>query len=306
MKTMHHTIVAVAIIGALLPAAARAGDPGSSGALFLRLGLGARASGMGEAFTAVAEDASAIYWNPGAMAPVLGTNLVLMHNEFIQSVRLEQVAVTHETTWGTLGLSFTGLYMDDMERREDFASAIPLGEFGAYDVSFAAAFARYIVPNVSLGVAVKSVFQRIDEVSAKGVAVDVGIYHISRIEGVKFAAVVGNLGPQMKFDTEEFPLPAYGKIGASFERPLPALNGGILATLDVMFPNDDGVRQHIGAEYNYQRMLFLRGGYKAGYTSQGATFGLGVNYRGVDVDYALMLVSNDLGDSHRIGLGFTP
>jgi len=53
--------------------------------------------GMGEAFTAVAEDASAVYWNPAAMSPVLGTNILLMHNEYMQSIRLEQVAITHET-----------------------------------------------------------------------------------------------------------------------------------------------------------------------------------------------------------------
>lgn len=306
MKSMHRIIVTITAATLLFPAAVLAGDPGSAGVPFLRLGMGARASGMGEAFSAVAEDASAVYWNPGAMAPVLGTNLILMHNEYIQSVRVEQAAVTHETDWGTLGLSFTGLYMDDIERRDDNASATPLGEYGVYDVSFALAFARYVVPNVSVGVSVKSILERIDEVSAKGVAFDVGIYHISRIEGVKLAAVAGNLGPRMKFDSEEFPLPAYGKIGGSYERAIPALDGGILASLDIMFPNDDDVREHLGAEYNYQRMLFLRAGYKAGYDSQGATFGLGVNYRSVSIDYAWMLVKNDLGDSHRIGLGFIP
>ena len=69
-----------------------------------------------------------------------------------------------------------------------------------------------------------------------------------------------------------------------------------------VFPNDGDAKQHLGLEYGYEDMLFLRGGYKAGYDSQGATFGLGVQYRKFTVDYAVLLVSNDLGDSHRISL----
>ena len=52
------------------------------------------------------------------------------------------------------------------------------------------------------------------------------------------------------------------------------------------------------------RLLFLRSGYKVGYDSQGATFGCGVKYRDLQVDYAFLLINNDLGDSHRIGLCF--
>ena len=294
------------LLGLVLVAPVRssAEEPGSAQALFLRFGLGARASGMGEAYIAVAEDASSVFWNPGAMPAVLGTNLTLAHNEYFQSLRFEQAAVTHETEWGTFGFMFTGLYMDDMERRDNFPTAVPLGEFGAYDVAFGLAYGRYIVPNVAVGVTLKTVYQRIDELSASGFAVDAGIYHVARIPGVKLAATVANLGTPMKFETEEYALPRYARLGASYEREVAALDGRLLFTLDALFPNDDGVREHIGAEYSYRRMFALRAGYKAGYDSQGATFGFGVAYRDVTVDYAFLPVDNDLGDSHRFALGF--
>ena len=72
-----------------------------------------------------------------------------------------------------------------------------------------------------------------------------------------------------------------------------------------MFPNDGDAKQHFGAEYGYQRLLFLRAGYKAGYDSQGATFGVGVQHKQFNLDYAMMLINNDLGDSHRIGLSMS-
>lgn len=296
----------VLLIGLLtaLPGVAMAGSPGEAGASFLRIGLGARASAMGEAYAAVAEDASSVFWNPGAMPAVLGTHLTLVHNEYLQFFRLEQAAITHETKWGTFGFMFTGLYMDDMDRYDENGSSSPLGTFGAYDVAAAVAYGRYIVPNVAIGISIKPIYERIDELSASGLALDAGIYHVSRIKGVKLAATVANIGAPMKFDTEEFALPRYARVGASYERELPSLDGRMLVTFDAMFPNDDGVREHIGGEYSYKRMLALRAGYKVGYDSQAATFGFGVVYHEIGLDYAFLPVSNDLGDSHRFGLNF--
>ncbi len=296
-------ILATVLVAASLETA-HAGDPGDAGALFLRVGFGARASAMGEGFIAVAEDASSIYWNPGAMAAVLGTQVTLAHTEYFATMRLEQASVTHETDWGTIGFMFTGLYMDEMDRYEDTPSAYPLGTFGAYDVAVSAAYARYIVPNLAAGIAIKPVYERIDELSASGVAVDVGLYHIARIRGVKLAAVATNVGPPMKFDEEEFALPRTIKVGGSYEREIAALDGRILVTLDGVFPNDGEVREHVGAEYSYRSLLALRAGYKANYDALGATFGAGFRWHEVTVDYAF-LPSEELGDNHRIGLGFS-
>lgn len=309
------------VIALLAPATSHAAAVGESGALFLRVGMGAKASGMGEAFTAVAEDASSVYWNPGAMAAVLGTQVMLMHNEYFQSVRLEQAALTHETDWGTFGLSFTGLYLDQMDRYDDVATSQPLGQFSAFDVSFALGYARYIIPNLAIGVSVKSIHENIDDVTANGWAFDAGLYHISRVEGLKLAATVHNLGSPMKFEDnrftgQEFALPRSAKLGASYEREIETLRGGILATFDLVFPNDSdspeafldsgssssSFRQHIGLEYGYRKAVFVRAGFKGGYDSQGATFGLGVVYRLLGFDYAMQMVDNDLGDSHRFGL----
>lgn len=299
--------VIICLIVLLAPTGSRAADAGDAGALFLRIGMGARASGMGEAFGAVAKDASSVYWNPGAMSAVLGTQFMFMHNEYLQSIRLEQAALTHETDFGTLGLGFAGLYMDEMDRFESVPSAIPLGTFSAYDVSFSVGFSRYVVPNLSAGVVGKFVFENIDDSTAKGFAVDAGLFHVSRIRGVKFAAVVSNLGAPINFEDdrfvgEDFSLPRVAKLAGAFERHYNALRGDVLITLDVLFPNDSGVKQHIGAEYGYDKKLYLRGGFKGGYNSQGPTAGVGIHYDEFEFNYAVLFVRNDLGDSHRFSM----
>ncbi len=301
-RTCSGALLAIVLLSASQPASA-AGDPGDAGALFLRVGMGARAASMGDGYIAVAEDASSVYWNPAAMAPVLGTNIQFTHDEYMVTARLEQLALTHETRYGTLGLSFTGMYLDDMERREDIPTEVPLGTFPVFDVSFAVGFARYILPNTSLGMTVKPVYQKIDQWSASGWAFDLGIFHVSRIDGLKLAAVAGNVGAPMKFIDEEYALPRYIKVGGAYERETAALRGRFLLTLDGVWVNDGDPKQHLGAEYMYQRTLALRAGYKAGYDSYGGTFGAGILYKGLQIDYAFLLVRNDLGDNHRFSLG---
>jgi hypothetical protein len=302
-SAFSYFIAGVMLLCSALPSFA-SGSSGDAGALFLRIGMGARAAGMGEAYIGVAEDASSAFWNPGAMAPVLGTNVMLMHNEYFQSVRLEQITLTHETDYGTIGLGFTGLYMDELERYEDVPSSGPLGTFPVYDVSVSVGFSRYVLPDLAVGASIKPVYEKMDDEAAKGVAFDLGLYHVSRIPGIKFAAVIANIGKPMKFVSEEFALPRVVKIGGSYERPVPAARGNILLALDVLFPNDGDVKEHVGVEYGYARKLFLRTGFKSGYETQGATFGFGLAYRNLQFDYALLLVKSDLGDSHRISLAF--
>lgn len=307
MRTIR--ILTIALLATLLmrPSESRGGEVGEAGALFLRIGMGARPAAMGEAFTAVAKDASSVYWNPAAMAPVLGTDVMVMHVEYFESIRLEQAALTHETGWGTFGFGFTGLYMDDMDRYGTEISAFPLGQFSAFDVAFSGSYARYILPNLAAGVTARWIHEKIDLSTANGLAFDLGVYHVSMIEGVRLAAVLANVGAPMKYEDDfftgkEFALPRSIKLGGSFERELPTIRGDALATFDIVLPNDGSAKQHIGVEYGYEKMLYLRAGYKAGYDSQGGTFGFGVVYRKLRFDYAFLLVRNDLGDGHRFSL----
>src|SRR6185369_10023297 len=52
---------------------------GTSSGTFLKIGVGARATGLGESFVAVANDPSAIYWNPAGLASVLRQEVLFSH-----------------------------------------------------------------------------------------------------------------------------------------------------------------------------------------------------------------------------------
>jgi long-subunit fatty acid transport protein len=305
-KMSRYTVPLAAVLLIVTTSLVSAGEPGSSGFTFLRLGNGARAGGMGEAFTAVADDATSIYWNPAGMAAVEEVELNLTHNEWLMDIRFEQATVVNEMWGGAAGLSFTGLYYGSLDRYGEYPSLTPDGTFSPYDLALSFGYARDIIPNVALGAAFKIIYSKIDFESATGYAFDIGVTHKSKIEGLVLAASMLNLGPQAKFVEEKFYPPFQLRVGAAYELITEPLRGGLVFASDVVFPNDNDAKVHFGIEYAYQQLLMLRFGYKSGYDVQGATMGAGIAWNSLRFDYAYMPIDYELGDAHRFSLTVSP
>jgi len=310
------TLPALLLALALLAPAAGAYEPGTSGLLFLRLGVGERAAGMGEAYTALAGDATALYWNPAGLASVDGTELHLMHNEWMQSVRQEFVAVAHSTRRGAFAFGVTGLSMDEMELREELPSEEPLGHFSAFDIALHIGYGIALPRDLEVGLAVKWIYSRLYEDNAKGFLVDFGLRHESAIPGLTLAGALLHFGPKFQYVAESFDAPRTIKLGAAYLFPTHPKGGDIRVAYDLLLLSDSdtttddqlgeskslNARQHFGLEYDYQGLAALRAGYKLGYDSQGPSFGAGLRWRSFVFDYAFLAVSNDLGNVLRVGL----
>jgi len=279
-----------------------AGEPGTSGFVFLRLGNGARASGMGEAFTAISDDATGIYFNPAGLAGIEGVELNVTHSEWLMGIRFEQLSFANEMFGGTVGLNFTGVYYGKMDRYENYPSLTPDGTFSPYDLAFSTCYGTDILPNLSIGASLKMIYEKIDFESATGWALDIGLLHKSMIKGLTLGASILNLGPQAKFVEEKFYPPFQLRVGASYRYANELLKGSLILASDAVFPNDSDAKLHLGLEYNYRTYVSMRVGYKANYYVQGATMGIGVQYQKLRFDYAYMPLEYSVGNSHRFSL----
>ncbi|UCE03983.1 MAG: PorV/PorQ family protein [Candidatus Latescibacterota bacterium] len=298
--------------------AADAAEPGTAGFLSLRLGTGARFSGMGDVGVSLARDASAAYWNPAGMTSVERTSFTLQHNEWIQSVRAETAALAHATNLGVFGIWFSGLYMDEIERTT-IASSTPEGTFNVYEIAVQGAWGHTLgtverLGGIDLGLAIKGLYSALDSETASGWAGDIGLRLRTRIDGLTFAAAAQHLGPEMTFIQDSFQLPVTLRVGGDYQRSFAKYRTGFVLAYDLEVVNDDGLRNHFGLELTYHELLSIRGGLKIGFDSQGAelgridgervggTFGVGVRKGGYSFDYAYTPVDNDLGDAHRFSL----
>src|ERR1039458_7564997 len=82
------------------------GEAGYTSANFLEIGMGARAAAMANSFTAVADDSTAIYWNPAGLGLVGGTSLSATHGQWLQGVTNDYIALSQQmSNGGGLGLA---------------------------------------------------------------------------------------------------------------------------------------------------------------------------------------------------------
>ncbi len=280
------------------------GEDGSSGLTFLKLGAGARAIGLGDAYTAVGGDASSIYWNPAGTVGVRNIDVLLMHSEWFEGIRYEYIGGVKSDGRQAFGAAIVGLYMDDLERREG-PTAEPIGHFGVFDFAFTGTYARKLTDYLDVGAGAKYLFEKIDDETTGGFAVDLGArYDMPTVPGLSFGAAVQNIGPDMKFIKDEFSLPLMYRVGAALDIPVEALRGDLLLTSDAIVPNDGDTKYHFGAEFEYSRMIALRFGYRTGWDNQNVSVGLGAKVGNFRLDYAYVPFYSDLGDTHRMSLGF--
>jgi len=287
---------------------ALAADPGLTVLDFLKLGIGARAASMGEAYVAVADDASATYWNPAGLLGIENNDVSGTHNEWIQDLRHEFVAFGAKRGRHGFGVSFIGLYTDDIEARTaqgDFD-----GHFGYSDNAFAASYAFQATSVLGLGGTVRYVRESIvgttdGDFTLDGFAFDLGGTWQTPVSGVSAGAVFRNLGSQLSYDFEEagsFDLPTALQAGLAYRRP-DNRDGILTISADMLSARGDDTSVRMGAEYAWRGQYLIGAGYKSGLDNENVSFGAGYE-NGVRVHYAFTPVYSDLGNSHRLSLGY--
>ena len=288
-------LLSSAAFGASIPDKA-----GTSGLSFLKLGIGARPTGMGEAFTAISGDIFSLYWNPAGVARHTGTEFAFMHNQWFQDVSLEYAALCFGYKKNVFGLGLTLSQVANLERREG-PTENPISYFDEHDLSLGFSWSRKINDKLDLGISTKFLYEKIDFSSATGLGFDLGgIYRLR--SNIQIGGAILNLGSKMKFEQESFNLPTRYKIGAAYLGHEKYFNGDFILSLDLVKPNDNDLKVHLGGEYTYKEKFTLRSGYQIGYDDKNISLGLGLKIRKYAIDYAFVPFSSDLGNSHRISV----
>ena len=277
-------------------------NPASTGLSFLKLGAGSRAVGLGEAYTAVANDASATYWNPAGLLNLNGTELIFTHNKWLQDITNEFAAVAFRTGKNAFGISFMSNTIGGIERRVR-ASAEPLDVLTAHDIMFGLSYARRFGENLNLGMTAKYLYQKIYVESASGIAVDFGLQYATPLQGLKAGVALQNFGFMSRLQQESTKLPRIVRLGLAYQLPFQILNGDFLLAADWMKLLESASHLNLGFEYNFINYFALRFGYQTNYDDKAIHGGFGVTFNRYLLDYAYVPFSSDLGNSHRISVG---
>ncbi len=278
-------------------------DAGTSGAQLLKIGVGAKAVGMGESYVAAADDVYAAYWNPAGLTHVETNQFGFMHNEWFEDIRYEFLGYVQPMgELGTLAGSISYISMGDLERTDETGTVVG-DSFHPYDILLGLSFGRRLSDDISIGVNGKFLREKIDEESADEFAVDIGGLYFIPNSGLILGVNVQHLGTKMKFIEESFSLPLNVKFGAAYR----LIDGALTIATDVNRPVDNYVNVGLGAEYKIMGIMNLRGGYRYTVggnplgTASGLRAGVGVEITDYKIDYAFVPYG-ELGQAHRISL----
>jgi hypothetical protein len=294
--------IAVALVlAALIPAHASA--VGENGFAFLKLGVGARAMGMGGAYVAEVNDPTAVYWNPAGLAALQTTQITFMHNEWIQDFRQDFACVAtpaFRNRGGGLALGLSTFYSSEFEKRTD--TGLLIGHFGFNDILATGSAAFPLARGLTGGLSAKYVREMIDQESASSIAGDLGVRYQLPRTAVTLAGALQNVGTKATFITESFKLPTTVRMGAAYALGIPAWNGQTHLSAEYRHASGDGSRVQVGGEFVYRQVAALRAGLKLGYDEEKLSFGLGLNRDRFSFDYAIVPLSSDLGTTHFFSL----
>ncbi len=303
-KTIIVAILAV-FCSALCSAAFQGSDAGTSTAQFLKLGAGARAASLGNMFVGIADDATAVYWNPAGLGLLEGREVALMHSIWFDDIAYDWVSFTQKLKkCGTIGVGVQYLSYGDITETD--INGVELSKFKPSDFAATLSYGKNLsaVSGLSVGANAKFISSKTKD-SATAIAADLGALYKFMEGKSTLGFVLQNAGTGMKFIDKTETLPLGLKLGGSY-----LIKNNWLVTAGVDAYRDSAIRCGAGTEYSYEINKNFSIAARTGYNStssdtgglHGLTAGAGVNYSGYSLDYSFVPFG-DLGDTHKISAG---
>ncbi len=289
-----------------------AASAGTAAGQFLKVASGARGAALGEAYSALADDAFALDWNPAGLINIKKNSLVMMHAPYLAGTYADYFAYAESAgEVGAWGVSFK--YMNFGKISQTDSSGFELGSFTPYDSAINVGFACYITgfnkdPEERLVLGATGKFVRSKVLSEDNtVSADVGLnlpYMFDNAFRVSLTAQ--NVMGTLRYDKEEAPLPLILRLGTATK-----LADYFTLTADIIAARDNLPFLAVGTEWKlavYPDMdVFLRGGANTRAIgdlggTRNIALGAGLRYTDYTIDYAYSPFG-DLGTVHRISAG---
>lgn len=280
----------------------------TTSATFLEIEAGSRAVGMGSAFVAVANDATALYWNVAGISRLKQNELVFIHTAWIADINYNFVVGTFSMgSLGTLGFSVTSLSTAEMKVRTVDKPEGTGERFNVGDLAMSAAYARNLTDRFSIGLNAKYIRQNIWHMGATGFAFDIGTLFTTQFAGMKIGMSITNFGGKLQMlgkdafvnydlaptqegsndripaslKTDKFPLPLLFRVGLALDI-LKSGSNHLTVAIDAAHPNNNTEYVNLGMEYSLSNRVYLRTGYKNLFmqdSEEGLTLGAGLRHR---------------------------
>ncbi|MDO8735299.1 MAG: PorV/PorQ family protein [Elusimicrobiota bacterium] len=278
---------------------------GNTSAEFLLIPKAARTSAMAGAASAIADDSTAIFYNPAGIGFLKEKNVSLSHSEWLEDINFESISYSMPVkNKFSLGLGFEYLGIGNIQGQESMNS--PTRKFNSYDFSSIVGLSYLFNKNFSVGGAVRYIEEKIDDEKTWAGSFDIGTIYRKKINSHKnfsLGVTAQNIAlkkPQFIAQKEE--LPTKIVVGGSYK----PLGETLLLSTDLVMLKNSKPAVNFGCEVLIYDILKIRSGYKldpAYETSSRLTLGMGIIFNSLSVDYAYIPFES-LTDTHIFSINY--
>jgi hypothetical protein len=254
----------------------------------------ARAMGLGGSFTGLADEPLGMVWNPAGMTQLSRNEVFLETSRYFEGTNLNTFSFALPgTRYPTLGLSILALRSDDFQKTDDVNT--DLGTFQEGETAYVLSASHNLHPKVSLGANLRVVHQTLDEFSATGMGLDLGvmIYPTETVRVGLSAANLGGPGLELRDTSEEYPQQLRGGVAVDL------MQGRAMVTAEVEQIGDLRTNARGGGEFQLSSTFTLRAGFDGSSPAGGFTVNLPGDLR---LDYGTG--DHELGMIHRFSLSW--
>ena len=298
---------------------------GTVAAPFLKIGVGARAVALGGNYVGLANDASALYWNPAGITNLDKISFSATHTKWFAGITHNAVMfalpIDDNSAFGIEILHLTSGDIEQTTIDEQEGNGI---FYDATDFSMGIVYARKLTNRFSVAVKGKYITQTLYNEESSTFAIDFGTVYRTDFKGLTIGMNLANFGGSMQMvgndlslaeenpdtgqefetflKTESWPLPIIFRIGIAInivgneESFFPNEENRLTVAVDGNHPNDNSETIGAGIEYEWNDLLALRMGYKGNHDVENFSFGGGLNLIISGLHFNFDYAYGDLGD----------
>lgn len=266
-----------------------ASSSGGGAAPYLRMGVGARARGLGKAFTAIADDATANYYNPAGLVQMQKKEFAFMLSNLSLDRKLSYASCVIPYQNHYFGISWLGFGVDDIEERGMNGTLDGSFDFGnsAYQFSYG----NRIIEKLSIGASIKYLDSKFKGLTytnkgkADGWGLDFGLMYFAN-ENLRIAFAVQDMYSKLDWKTgTKETVPNLIKFGSSY---LAAKNKLLFSAELERESYGEEISFNAGAEWWIVKLFAIRLGTRDGHFSGGLSFKSDIGNIGLEFDYAYL------------------
>ncbi len=280
---------------------------GTAGLQFLKIGVGAQHTGMGEASSSTVNDASSVFWNPAGLAWMEQSEVFLSYSSWLVNSKHTALSVALPVSSFNIAVSVISLQIEDFE---ETTVQTPTGTgrmVSAGDILFGVSIAKAFTNKLSIGGQIKFVQEKLDDVTFNNILFDIGTIYFTGWRDLRLAFSLQHFGPDKKMIDQKFKMPLLFRVGLADH----IYNGEefrVTLAADLVHPTDNNEWINFGLETKFIDIFAVRSGYRLNADEGNLTLGFGITSPVVyglmpKFDYSYSSFGDVFNTVHRFSMG---